>query len=540
VKGAHEADGLEFPLRLGVVWQQIKAAPIRLTQSGELFRRDRDRLVSSALLAGVDSFANLPDADVFFLLLGHSCGLWQSHEGQIVAASHFPDVWDEGLGATLNVLWAAVNGTTQWNETEGWLGPEPTVTPYPAARLLCLAILARLEPDQWLTPEQLGIWLVDHHPFWNDLEEPPQLEGWVQNFLQGIAFPLRLVESATDTERQSVYRLSAWGRGILGLADLPAEQVYPRTLFVQPNLEVMAYRQGITPALSARLMSFADCKAVSPACVFQLQPDSVYRGLETGRTLQDILGTLRKHSERDLPETVLQALQTWADKRERLTIYTSAALLEFGTADDLQAALGRGHPGIRISDRLLLVEREADIDYRQFRLAGTRDYTNDPERCVEVNSDGVTLQVDIARSDLMLETELENFADLCNVVHSETQNCRVYRMTPSSLSRSRERGWTVRSLAAWFERRTNQSLPPAARLLAGGIAAEPLQVQRRLIVQVTLPILADALVQWPVTNQLIAQRLGPTTLEVELDKLGDLKSSLAEIGFSLESIGLQE
>src|SRR5262249_52173657 len=41
---AQEADGLDWPLRLAVVWQLVAGAPLRRTQQGDFFKRDLDRL----------------------------------------------------------------------------------------------------------------------------------------------------------------------------------------------------------------------------------------------------------------------------------------------------------------------------------------------------------------------------------------------------------------------------------------------------------------------------------------------------------------
>ena len=63
-----------------------------------------------------------------------------------------------------------------------------------------------------------------------------------------------------------------------------------------------------------------------------------------------------------------------ANKRDRITVYPSAATFEFATAAELSEALSRGLPAVKITDRLAVVPREQDIDYKHFRLTGTRDY----------------------------------------------------------------------------------------------------------------------------------------------------------------------
>src|SRR5262245_1461933 len=49
-RASHESDGLEWPLRLSVLWQQVVDAPLRRTQQGDFFKRDLDRLRTDAVL----------------------------------------------------------------------------------------------------------------------------------------------------------------------------------------------------------------------------------------------------------------------------------------------------------------------------------------------------------------------------------------------------------------------------------------------------------------------------------------------------------
>lgn len=98
-----------------------------------------------------------------------------------------------------------------------------------------------------------------------------------------------------------------------------------------------------------------------------------------------------------LPTPVLDSLRTWSNKRDRITVYHSAALFEFATPAEMQTMLAQRAPATPITDRLAVVASEKDIDYRHFRLTGTRDYLLPPERCVDVEADGVTLSIDFAQ-----------------------------------------------------------------------------------------------------------------------------------------------
>jgi hypothetical protein len=298
---------------------------------------------------------------------------------------------------------------------------------------------------------------------------------------------------------------------------------------VQPNLEVLAYRQGLTPALVGRLSHFAAWKTLGAACTLQLQPETVYRALEAGLTFETILQTLERHGTRAVPPAVVDSLRTWAQKRDRITVYPSAVLMEFGTAEDLNEALARGVPAVRLTDRLALVANEEEIDFRHFKTV-TRDYSRPPEQCVTVEPDGVTLSIDLARSDLLLETELPRFAEA--VDRPSANGRRQYRLTPASLAQAREAGWGVPVLEGWFQQRTGGELSPAARLLLEG-AGSSAELRRHLVLHVPSEETADGLMQWPATRALIEERLGPTALAVAEENAERLRQQLAALGLKV-------
>jgi hypothetical protein len=409
--------------------------------------------------------------------------------------------------------------------------------PFPSAYLLALVLLARLGPGEWASPARVDEWLLAHHPYWTgESLRPSRQKPWAGTFLLGVAYPLRLVEVSRKGEGGPRVRLSATGRWLLGLGEAPAAPpAFPRTLLVQPNLEILAYRQGLTPALIGRLTRFAAWKTLGAACTLTLEPETVYRALESGETFDSICRALEQHGTRATPPAVLDSLRTWSNKRDRITVFPAAALLEFNSPDDLNEALARGLPALRVADTVAVVPTEDQIEFRHFRLTGTRDYVLPPERCVTVEPDGVTLTVDLARSDLMLETELPRFADL--VDRAVTGGKRRYQLTPASLARARETGWGLPNLEAWFSQRTGQPVTPAARLLLTGAQLPAPRLQRHLVLHVEVPELADGIMQWPITRALVAERLGPTALAVAEENIEALRSRLAELGVAVQGAG---
>jgi hypothetical protein len=452
-----------------------------------------------------------------------------------VRAGPLPAAWELGLAPTLEALYRDLPCLQTWTPLDGWRGGEVAGNPFPSAYLLCLLLLARAPADAWVGPAAVEEWLRLHHPFWvNEGLRPSRQRPWVERFLLGLAYPLRLVQVRRAGEGGAVgVRLSPAGRWLLGLGDgAPAEPAYKQTLLVQPNLEVVAYRQGLTTALLARLTRFAAWKTLGAACTLQLEPETVYRALESGETFESIRLALEQHGTRATPPAVLDSLRTWSNKRDRITVYPSAALLEFATAAELNEALARGLPGVRIAETLALVASEDAIDFRHFRLTGTRDYALPPEKCVTVEPDGVTLAVDLTRADLMLETELPRFAE--PVERGAASGRRLFRLTPASLGAARSGGLSVATLESWFRQRTGQALPAAARLLLTGAQLPAPQLRRHLVLRVTAPELADGLMQWPETRALIEARLGPTALVVAEEQVEPLRQRLREAGIELE------
>jgi hypothetical protein len=174
------------------------------------------------------------------------------------------------------------------------------------------------------------------------------------------------------------------------------------------------------------------------------------------------------------------------------------------------------------------------VDFRHFRLTGTRDYFLPPDQCVEVDADGVTLHVDLARSDLLLDTEMLRIAEPLAGAASGPR--RSYRLTPESLARARAQGLNLAQLETWFRERTGRSISPAARLLHSAAEVGALNVERLLVLQAAQAELADGLLQWPTTASLIRRRLGPTALVVAEEDVPVLQARCAEIGIELRTV----
>jgi hypothetical protein len=520
-----EADGFEWLLRLAVVWQFVREGALRRTQQGGLFKRDLDRLQTHPLLstAPSESLAPLPAPEMLTVALARAEGVLH-FEPEEIRAGELPVTWDDGLGLALLSLWSAWIGVDGWGPVQG---AENGATGAPAAAVatLVIAALAEVADNAWVRAGHVDAWL----------ESVPDLPDDAGSaFLLGIGHQLRLVQ-ATRHRNAWWVRLSPVGRAVAAVnnkvtLDRPAIE---QTLLVQPNLEILLYRQGLTPPLLARLTRFAEWQTLGLACTLRLTADSVYRGLESGETLNDIVRLLERHGTRAISETVLGSLRSWASKRERVLVYTSALLLEFRTEEELNRALRQGAVEQKVSDRIGLIASEDRIDYAQFRLVGTRDYLAVDERCVEVNGDGLTVTVNEHKSDLLLTSELRRFAEPLPSGGSDERP--RYRMTPASLMAARSQGWDARTLNTWFLRRSGDQLSATAKLLLAGDNVPPSRLEKVTVLRVPTEELADGIVAWAETRDLIHERLAPTLLAVPADAVETLLARLASLGLRVEA-----
>ncbi len=573
VRQIREADGLELILRLGAVWQRVQEAPLRRTQQGSLYKRDRDRLEDDPVLAGpvADMIEPLPDMVAFWLALSRGIGLVidEANSDRIIAAE--PEYWSDNavhLPQMLAVRWL---GLRTWHEQAGMQeeGSEVRLA-LPFVRPAILLWLATAPEDHWIALEDFAAHLYGLLPNWDRvsfLGEAPaksaaqpkgargkrsarsprevQEPGVLEAVLLGPAYQLGLVRTGEeDITGRRVVQLSALGRYILAMGPFPPPRPsFEHFLFVQPNFEIIAYRQGLNPSLIGQFSRFARWSQLAAALELKLTAESVYLGLEGGMTPAQILDRLSRHSSRPLPAGVAEALRTWAVRRERVTYNATATLIEFACREDLDNALalwppGSGAPPVPITDRLLLVEDESTIPFQRFRMAGSRDYRRAPEVCVEVEADGVSLALDLGRSDLLVDAELTRFADEQPLEPSRgslTNPRRRFRVTSSSLARAAEHGLTNSMLVNWYQRRAGTSIPPAVQLLlfAAESRTPTLPTSRPLVLHTPTADLLDGLLQHPQTRDHLGDRLGPTSIVIIEEALPELRVILGSLGVSL-------
>ncbi len=161
-----------------------------------------------------------------------------------------------------------------------------------------------------------------------------------------------------------------------------------------------------------------------------------------------------------------------------------------------------------------------------------------------VEADGVTLALDPARADLLVEAELSRFTDPLPTTEPvpgspSAPALRRFVISPASLRRGLSRGVSAANLADWFARRTSGEIPPALQLLLMVKASRvpTLKPARMIVLNLPSAILLDGLLQHPTTGHLLGDRLGPTSVAIPDEKMVSLHKALSELGINFEESG---
>lgn len=578
VRSVREADGLEPVIRMAALWQRVVEEPLRQTQRDLLYKRDRERLEDDQMLAGpiADSLEPLPDMAALWLTLATGIGLLLPEEqgDRVLAAPS--EFWEENALHVLHMIAAKWLALRTWHEQGGSQQEGSTAElAWPFVRPAVLLWLAAQPSEAWVRLEDLAALLQSSSASWDlpvFLPAPPAGPvpaprgkprrgrtdarsgtlaagtGVLEAMLLGAAYQFGLVRAAEEVDgRRRVVQLTPLGRYVLAVGPPPpARPRFEHFLFVQPNFQIIAYRQGLNPGLIGQLSRFARLIQSGAALELRLTAESVYHGLEGGLSPTKMLDRLAAHCQRALAASVAEAVKTWAERRERVTYYASGTLIEFASNSDLEKALrdwpaeGAATP-MRVSDRLLLVDEESAIPYQRFRTTGSRDYRRPAESCVEVEDSGVILTLDLAHSDLLVNAELARFTDEepPNPASRATENPRRrFRVTRESLARGAEAGLTAAALTQWYLSRTGSPIPPSVRmmLLAGTSRVPPLQTERPLVLHTPSAEILDGLLQHPETHKFLGDRLGATAVIVPDENAQALEAALSTLGFALEAV----
>lgn len=227
------------------------------------------------------------------------------------------------------------------------------------------------------TPEEqkkeLAVWQEKTRTKWLKQEYP-----WIIGVFTTWLYFLGLVALVMDGGKLVGFRLTDIGQQtfhpeLASPADLeiasPA-QAQPAWV-VQPNFDIIVYLDLVSAPQLAFLEHIAErTQSHRNTAHYQLTRDSVYRGLESGTTLDELITTLQADSQVELSQNVIVELREWASLRDRIILRKFAKVLEFPTPQALQSGLSSGLQGKIIAERFLLLTSAQPVgDWKSINYA---------------------------------------------------------------------------------------------------------------------------------------------------------------------------
>ncbi len=205
--------------------------------------------------------------------------------------------------------------------------------------------------------------------------------AWLERVLspEGLPARLGLLSFGKNPQNQT---LIARGLAYDWLENAPQATSAAPTWLIQPNFELLVYLEHLTPSVLGYLSAAELLRLDAQTALYRLTRESVYRYLEQGHKLDDLLAGLQARSAAPIPAAVQTSLGDWAHRRERLQVQAGVTLLEFENQAGRDQALGK-YRGEAIGERYIaLKQRLSDLALTHYR------YDQVPQRVIRFEPDG--------------------------------------------------------------------------------------------------------------------------------------------------------
>ena len=373
-------------------------------------------------------------------------------------------------------------------------------------------------------------WRADLAARWKK-HETPCLESAFRTWL----YWLGLVEIGTEGGVVSTFRLTDLGRAVL----LQPPRATPAhgapaaagpAWVVQPDFEITVYLEHATPRQLALLERWTERRQTQRHVVqYRVTREAVYRGLEAGSPLAELLDGLRAGNGRELPQNVSTELQGWAARRELITLHRGARLLEFASTAEREAARAAAHlAGEPVGERFLLLSAAADSAKAPvgIKLRSRFRYDQPLPACLSVDARGA-LRLTTPDADLLLRSELETWAT--------PSGDDAWQLTAASVAAAVAAGRRADDLFALLKGRLAEPLPPALGVALRTWAGQPqaIALTKAVVLRCPQREVLDAVAQDPEIKSCILARLGPTAALVDPTRLREVRKALRWAGLTL-------
>lgn len=302
------------------------------------------------------------------------------------------------------------------------------------------------------------------------------------------------------------------GSKVYELIDLSsqASDSKEKALLVQANYDILVYLDKLSP-LAILALSCADCTGIdNQIATYKLSRTSIYRSLEAGLKIEQVLGLLEKNSS-SLPTNVIKSLQEWSSKREKLSFYQNICLLEYSSKAKRDQALKKLKSGRVVAERFIVTQELP----KGLKCSSKHNYQAPTAPIINFNSDG-SFTLD-EHSDLAGRAVLSTFTRL-----NEDGN---YQFDTQVIAQ----GGFTNAIYEALEERTYGNLPDYVKAT---INIWQNQSALPAIARVSLfqHEYATALAKHPEVSKYLTEQLGENIFLIKQDCEKDLESALKSLG----------
>jgi hypothetical protein len=359
---------------LYLYWDFVRKNSVDILQSGLVGKRSLKAINLTLLtpdphLADASTEAHVPRLHLLRLIL-ESLGLLHRDHARLVSTT--------AASTDIPTFWTLPTATQITKCLEAWLplphanelgrSAEQYAPNYAPARKELLALVKKQAAHNWIERDELLAQLQDwninflfpHHrdvensrsEWYNNyhgvyfygkrqdlLDTMDKLEAqFVHKFLTELLFPLGMIDLGYEDQDNQNYAIRLTPSGQVALGLLPPEKApapFDGKVVIQPNFHVLAMGPVSLQVLAGLDLFTERRQADRGAFEYQITRDSIYRALQQGLPLNDIIRQLTDLSGQELPQNVYRSLQEWGAHHERIVFRTGVNLLQAATAEML-------------------------------------------------------------------------------------------------------------------------------------------------------------------------------------------------------------
>ncbi len=342
----------------------------------------------------------------------------------------------------------------------------------------------------------------------------------------------------TAAEGLQAVRLTDMGRWLLLGAEPPAIPAETGRVVVQPNFRIFAF-DPISDAVLARLDSFATRLNAERAVEYELTAGSVYRGLQNGQQVPEIIRWLESTTGAALPQNVLRSLVEWQAAFERILVRPRVGWVQTATAelaDRLVAEPDLREAVIKRVDATSLMVLADKVDLIERRLLAAGELPVRAANAEEAQRASITLTADGAIRFVHAVPSLYVYSPLFLLADQTPDG---WRITSASVRRACSAGLDATRIIARLESLALDGVPAElqTRIKAWGKYYGDAVVQTLTLVQfrdqaVVNELCAESALAPYMQPFMPAANLGLAV--VRSDDLAALRALLAERGVEIK------